>query len=88
MLQLDRGKFYRIKNGQTLREVEKVFCIPVNECFGGAVIEISDCKIHTVKPFETYAVIAQSYETEEESLKNFNGNRPLYPTCKIFIPKL
>lgn len=86
MLQLDRSKYYRIKSGQTAREVEKVLCTPVNNCFGGAIIALIDCKVHTVQPFETYISIAQRYSVEEEVLKDFNGNRPLYPTCKIFIP--
>lgn len=86
MLQLDRGKFYRIKGGQTARDVEKILTVPVNECFDGAVITITDCRLYTVQPFETYAAIAKKYGIEEEMLINFNGKRPLYPTCKIFIP--
>lgn len=86
MLRLSRSKFYRIKSGQTAREVERVFCVPVNNCFDGAVIALADCIAYTVQPFETYASIANKYGTEEEALKNFNGGRPLYPTCKIFIP--
>lgn len=86
MLELDRSKFYRIKCGQTAREVEKTLGVPVNNCFGGAIISITDCKVHTVQPFETYSTIAEKYGTIEGVLKNFNGARSLYPTCKIFIP--
>lgn len=86
MLQLDRSKFYRVKSGQSAREIEKVLCVPVNNCYEGAIINVLDCSLYTVQPFETYASIAQRYGMEEEQLKEFNGARPLYPTCKIFIP--
>lgn len=86
MLQLDKSKFYRVKSGQTVREVEKVLGVPLNNCYEGAIIELTDCSMHTVQPFETYASIAHKYGIEEQLLKEFNGERPLYPTCKIFIP--
>ena len=86
MLQLDRSKFYRVKSGQTAREVEKVLEVPLNNSYGGAIINVPDCSAHTVQPFETYATIAHKYGIEEGALKEFNGVRPLYPTCKIFIP--
>lgn len=86
MLQLERNKFYRVKSGQTVREVEKILGVPLNNCYGGAIINVQDCSTHTVQPFETYASIAKRYGIEEELLKEFNGARPLYPTCKIFIP--
>ena len=85
-LKLNQSLFYRVKSGQTAREVEKILGVPLNNCYGGAIINVSDCSTHTVQPFETYASIAQKYGVEEMALKEFNGARPLYPTCKIFIP--
>lgn len=86
MLQLEKCKFYRIKSNQTAHEVEKVLGVPVAECFDGAIVALHDCKVHVVQPFETYLSIAKIYEIGEDALKKFNGARPLYPTCKIFIP--
>lgn len=86
LLQLDRAKFYRIKGGQTAREVEKTLKIPANNCFNGLIIEVVECRLHTAQPFETYALIAQKYGVDETKLQNFNGSRPIYPTCKIYIP--
>ena len=86
MLQLETARFYRVKRGQTARQIEKVLNIPANCCFEGAIIVVEKCTPYVVQPFETYASIAKKFRTEEAALKKFNGNRPLYPACKIFIP--
>lgn len=85
-LQLDMGGFYRIKGKQTAQEVEKNLSSPVNYCFAGAIVPVVECSHYSVQPFDTYKSIAENYGMEEEELKKFNGNRPLYPCCKIFIP--
>lgn len=86
-LQLERCAFYRIKRGQTSRQIEKVLSVPVNSCFEGAVIALENCTVYIVQPFETYSAIAAKFGKEEANIKNFNGDRPLYPSCKIFIPQ-
>ena len=83
---LDRRQFYRVKRGQTAREVEKTLAHPANDCFSGAVIAKESCNPYTVQPFETYSSIAAKYSLDGEELKKFNGDRPLYPSCRIFIP--
>lgn len=80
------GKLYRVKSGQTAQEVEYALGCPANSCFEGAVIAVERCSVHVAGPFESYKAIAARYGVEEEALKNFNGNRPIYPTCKIYIP--
>ncbi len=85
-LQPGVGKFYRVKSGQSQREVEKFLSCPANGCFAGAVIPVSCCAVHTVRPFETYFILSQQYGVEEETLKQFNGNRPCCPSNKIYIP--
>ena len=86
MLQLDRSKFYRVKRGQTAKQIEKVLSVPANSCFDGAVIVVENCSEYSVQPFETYSSVAAKLRVQEDILKNFNGNRPLYPSCKIYIP--
>ena len=86
MLQLDRSRFYRVKKGQTSKQIEKVLFVPANCCFEGAVISVENCKEYVVQPFETYSTIGAKFGIKVDMLKNFNGNRPLYPSCKIFIP--
>ena len=85
-LQLDKSKFYRVKKGQTAKQIEKVLSIPANSCFEGAIIAVDSCSEHIVQPFETYSGIAAKHGVQEDILKNFNGGRALYPSCKIFIP--
>ena len=83
---LDRRQYYRVKRGQSAREIEKTLECPANDCFSGAIISTENCTLYTVQPFETYASIASKYSLNGEKLKEFNGNRPLYPSCRIFIP--
>lgn len=85
-LVLDRRLFYRVKKGQTAREIEKTLCIPANACFAGQVMVIEECLVYTVQPFETYRTIASKYGKDADTLQKFNNSRPLYPTCKIYIP--
>ncbi len=83
---LDRGDFYRVRRGQTPSMIESVLNFPVKECFDGAVLPVEACTVHIVRTGETYFSIASDYGTEEETLKNFNNFRPLYPSCRVFIP--
>lgn len=87
ILETGVGELYRVKRGQTKGEIEGELSTPVNECFEGAVIPVTRCLVHAVAPFETYGGIAAKYGVGEEELKSFNGNRPLYPSSRVFIPK-
>ena len=86
-LQLKKNKFYRIKRGQTASDVERAFCCPVKENFAGAVVYIPPCSAYEVKPFESYAVVAEKFSLSEEYLKSFNFGRILYPSRIIYIPR-
>ena len=85
---LDRRQFYRVKRGQTAREVEQTLQSPATDCYCGALIAAESCIQYTVQPFETYLSIAERYALDVEELKKFNGNRLLYPSCRIFIPQI
>ena len=84
---LEKSTYYRVKRGQTETEVENTLETPASACYPGAVIVIEDCFRHTVRPFESYQSIAKKYGVDEEELTKLNGNRPLYPTRKIFVPR-
>lgn len=85
-LKTEKSRFYRVKKGQTASLIEKTLNIPAGCAFAGAIIPLRDFSQYTVQPFDTYASIAASLGIEEERLKEANGNRPLYPSRKIFIP--
>lgn len=86
-LELATGKFYRVKSGQQREEIEQTLSVPAGSVFAGAVIEVCKCDVHVAAPFETYKTIAEKYGKDEEEIKNFNGERPLYPSRRIFIPR-
>lgn len=85
-LQCDRGRFYRVKPGQTAREVEDFLLCPACGCFAGEIIAVSPCKPHILRPFETYASLAEENGLTEERLRSFNRNALPYPSRKIYIP--
>ena len=87
-LKLDKRTYYRVKSGQTAAEVEKTLKIPAPSAFAGQILTVCDCVVHVAEPFETYRSIAEKFGVEEQRLKNFNGCRPLYPSRKIFIPRI
>ena len=86
-LQLDKSRYYRIKRGQMISEVEKVLSCPVKNNFAGAVVYAENCLVYTVRPFDNYASIAAAYNIDEEKLKAFNFGRILYPTRIVYIPE-
>lgn len=87
-LQLDKVKFYRIKRGQTVSDAERELCCPVKHGFAGAVVCAESCTTYSVKPFDSYKSIAESFGVEEERLKEFNFGRIIYPTRVIYVPNL
>ena len=80
--------YYRVKQGQTAEEIEKVLCVPVSgEMFAGRII-VSDgsyaCHIASVG--EGYRSIAARYGVDEEELRRINSYKKIYPTCRVLVP--
>ncbi len=85
----DRGRYYRVKQNQTAREVERWLLTPVNCCvFAGEIIEVSKTrlKIYSAQAGDSYLSIAEKFNIEVERLKELNGGRAVYPTAKILVP--
>lgn len=87
----DKSRYFKIKRNQSAGDVENMFGTPVNgECFSGRIIKLSKEKLICVTATvgDTYSSIAKKYGVSEEKLKEINRLKPVYPTCKIFVPKV
>ena len=84
----DRSKYLRIRRNVAPCEVERLFKIPVcGETFAGRIIELTPpCEVYVVRPAETYASISLKTGVEREELEKLNGFKPIYPSCKLFVP--
>ena len=86
----DRSRYFKIKRGQSSGEVERVLNTPVcGKVFAGRIVKVADERLFAVTADvgDTYRTIAAKYGVAEPHLKEINGSRPVYPTCKIFVPK-
>lgn len=83
-----KSKFFKVKRGQTGEEIEKIFSVPVcGEPFGGQIINTEErYSVYTAKVGETYRSIAQQFGLSEAELADINNSKPVYPTCKLFVP--
>ena len=89
LLYLERSGFIRVRKGVKRCDIERTFCFPVNaEVYNGAVIPVlPEPKGYCYAlPCDDYASIASREGVEEEELKKLNGNAPVYPTKKIWLP--
>ena len=85
----DRSKYFRVKRGQSAADIEKVFGIPVNgEVFSGKIIPLNSGKFvrYCAAVGDTYRTVALKFGVDEGLLKEVNGNAPVYPTRKLFVP--
>ncbi|MCI8369814.1 MAG: hypothetical protein HFE41_01375 [Clostridia bacterium] len=83
----DKSKYFRVKDGQSREEIEAELRIPAGEIYAGKIIERGEpMQIYFVKPLENYGVIARKLDVSEEELKALNAHKPVYPTCKLFVP--
>lgn len=85
----DRSKYFRVKRGQSAGDIEKVLKTPVSGCvFEGRIIEVAEGNftLYTARVGDTYRTVALKFGADEEKLKRANGNKPVYPTCKLFVP--
>ena len=85
----EKSKFFRIKRGQSGEEVEKFFLTPVGgAAFAGRIIEVKrNLSVHIAAVGDTYRTIAAATGCKEAALRELNGAKPVYPTCKIFYPR-
>ncbi len=86
----DRSKYFRVKRGQSAGEIEKVLKTPVQGCaFNGRIIEVSKENLTVYKACvgDTYRTVAEKFGADEEKLKRINSGKPVYPTCKLFVPR-
>ncbi len=84
----DRSKYFRIKCVATRAEIEKELGCPVfGEIFTGGIVELGE-RMRTIRtgPHDTYKTISQRLKIDEEELKKANNFKPLYPSCRLFIP--
>ena len=84
----DRSKYFRVNRGQNSGEIERVLKTPAFNAFAGAIIEVAESGLiqYSAEVGDTYKSIALKYSADEEKLKKINANRPVYPTCKLFVP--
>lgn len=83
----DKSKYFRVKHGQESGDIEKALRIPVEGAFAGMIIERGEpMRIYVAKPLENYRVIAGKFGIAEEELARVNSHKPVYPTCKLFVP--
>lgn len=86
----DRSRYFKVKRRQSRGEIETALKTPViGEAFAGRVIEVYEKELTAVSADvgDSYRTIAEKYGADEELLKKINGLRPVFPTCKIFVPK-
>ena len=83
----DRSKYFRVKRGQTKAEVEAALCVPVKNFFCGAIAEVGDkMEIYVCRPLESYTTVSRKFGVPVEELKRINFSKPVYPSCKLFVP--
>lgn len=87
LLQLERGKYLRIRKGVKAEQIEKAFSIPViGELSQGMIVEIGKQKrFKYAVAGESFKTLAKMYGCDETELKKINGGI-IYPTKRIWIP--
>lgn len=85
----EKSRFFKVKRGQSGEEIEKFFLSPVSgKTFAGRIIEIKpDLSVCTAAVGDTYRTLAVKLGENEEVLREINGGKPVYPTCRIFYPR-
>jgi hypothetical protein len=93
MLRLRICQFYRVKHGQTLKEIAKAFCVAesllaqenrlTGEPFAGQILSIPAQRgnAYTAKEGESKALLCGS----DEGYKEKNGTDILYPGMRVIL---
>ena len=85
----DRSKYFRVKTGQSAAEIESTLNTPVTgTAFAGKIIPVGENNLrrYVAEVGDTYRTIALKFGADEEQLKKVNDFKPVYPTCKVFVP--
>jgi len=88
-LLLERGRYLKVRSGVSKSDIERDFSFPVHdEIFTGAIILIAPrpkgyCY---ALPGDSYESIAKRQGADCEEIKRYNGNNPLYPSKKVWLP--
>lgn len=84
----DKSRFFRIKRGLNADEVEATLKTPFSGgAFCGRIIEVQQgLVVYVAKPGDSYRKLALKAGISEETLKKLNFGKPVYPTCRIFLP--
>ena len=81
-------RYFRVKSGQSIGDIERELQIPVSGAiFGGRILRADKkCRVYVVKVGDTYQSICLKEGVDEETVKELNSCAPLYPTKKLYIP--
>lgn len=85
----DRSKYFRVKRGQSAGEIERVLKTPVSgAAFAGRIIAVESENLaeYSAAVGDTYRTIALKLGIDEQRLRKLNADKPVYPTCKLFVP--
>jgi hypothetical protein len=86
-LVLSQSKYLRVREGITAKDIERVLGIPLQgEVYAGLIIRLPErkYKIYLASVGESYEVIAQKLGVGINELKKINGNKNIYPFCKVY----
>ena len=86
-LVIENSRFYRVKKGQTGADVEGTLKIPAPNAYAGAILPLEEFTVHKALPFDSYESLAEKYGVEVERLKRVNGGKPIYPSCRVYVPR-
>lgn len=83
----DHSKYIRVRRGADRGAVEKELKSPVDDVFAGEILlRAEEMEIYVAKPHDSYASVARKFGLTEEELKKINLFRPVYPTCRLYVP--
>jgi len=87
-LVMEKSKFFRVKRGQCAAEIERTLQTPVcGKVFSGELIEVkNNLRVYVAAVGDNYRTIALKTGVSESALKELNSSKPVYPTCKVFVP--
>lgn len=84
----DRSRFYRVKRGQSGKDVENALSVPAADVFGGAIIpREGKFIVYSARPGDSYESLAERFGVGAEELKAVNRSSCVYPTRRLFIPR-
>ncbi len=88
-LEMERGKFVRLRGNADRGTVERLYSCPVNsDVYDGAIVCLTAVRGYC------FALVGDDYEkialregVDLTELKKVNADLPVYPTRKIWLPK-